>query len=114
VRTEFVRKIFSLFEAAVHRQISPFEFELAYQARVAMERIRFAIKVTEQSANQPEQLHEVCFQLLDALNRLDAAERSFQRRCQSSYQRPGSSNSPRQSLNGSVGGLESRKGAPSA
>lgn len=109
MKTEFGRKVFSLVEAAVHREISPFEFEMAYQARVAIDRIRFAIKVTEQSANQPEQLQEACFQLLDALNRLKAAEESFQSIFRCGCQPPSSSNGSHHSLNESDGGVEGRK-----
>ncbi len=53
-------------------------FEFAYQARIAVERIRFAIRQTDQiAANQPV-LQEVGMQLLDALDRLEMAERHFQ------------------------------------
>jgi hypothetical protein len=51
------------------------EFELAYQVRVAIDCIRFAIKATEQSSERPE----ASLQLLDALDRLQSAEISFQR-----------------------------------
>ncbi len=53
---------------------------MAYQARVAIERIRFAIEHTEQFAPHSDQTHEVGLQLLDALERLESAERHFQRR----------------------------------
>jgi hypothetical protein len=56
------------------------EFELAYQARVAMDRIRFAIKHADQFAQYTEQMQEVGLQLLDALQRLENAERRFQER----------------------------------
>jgi hypothetical protein len=53
-------------------------FEFAYQARIAVERIRFAIRQTDQLAvNQPV-LQEVGMQLLDALDRLETAERHFE------------------------------------
>ncbi|MFZ0592369.1 MAG: hypothetical protein WAM39_18055 [Bryobacteraceae bacterium] len=53
-------------------------FEFAYQARIAVERIRFAIRQTDQfAANQPV-LQEVGMQLLDALDRLETADRHFQ------------------------------------
>ena len=53
-------------------------YELAYQARIAVERIRFAIRQTDPlAANQPV-LKEVGMQLLDALDRLETAERHFQ------------------------------------
>jgi len=59
---------------------SPMEFELAYQVRVAIDCIRFSIKAKGQSAEQPDQLLQGNLQLLDALDRLQSAERSFQRR----------------------------------
>lgn len=57
---------------------SPIEFEMAYQARVAIDRIRFAIKHTEQFARQSDRSREVGLQLLDALDRLEALDRHFQ------------------------------------
>jgi hypothetical protein len=80
---EFAREVFSLVEAKILCRPSPTEFEMAYQARVAIDRIRFAIKVTEQADKKPEQLREAGLQLLDALDRLEAAERSFQCRFRS-------------------------------
>jgi hypothetical protein len=59
---------------------SPIEFEMAYQVRVAIDRIRFAIKATDQLAHHPHHLQEAGLQLLDALDRLESAERGFQRR----------------------------------
>ena len=43
------------------------DFEMAYQAHVARERIRFAIKPTEQFAPRTEALREAELELLDAL-----------------------------------------------
>ena len=59
---------------------SPIEFEMAYQARVAGARIRFAIKHIEQFAHSSEVVREVSLQLLDALDRLDESDRHFQSR----------------------------------
>ena len=59
---------------------SPIDFEVAYQARVALDRIRFAIKHIEQFAQSSEQVREVSLQLLDALDRLDELDRHFQTR----------------------------------
>ena len=67
-------------EAKAQAQPTPMEFELAYQARVAVDRIRFAIKHTEQFAPQTDQMQEAGLQLLDALERLESAERKFQGR----------------------------------
>lgn len=53
------------------------QFELAYQAKIAVERIRFAIRQIEGGSN-PE-LRDAAFQLTDALDRLQSADRHFQR-----------------------------------
>ena len=68
------------------------EFELAYQSRVAMDRIRFAIRTSEQLPLDPTQLREAATQLLDALDRLQGTERRFQRKYRASAgsdERPG-------------------------
>ena len=79
---------------------SAVKFELAYQARVAMDRIRFAIKVTEDPETRQEQLREAGLQLLDALNRLKTAEDNFQR-CFRSRPSDGKPQPRRDRLNGS-------------
>lgn len=53
-------------------------FELAYQARVAMDRIRFAIRQGEGVFPNHPVLAEARMQLLDALDRLESADRHFQ------------------------------------
>src|SRR4051812_39169636 len=53
-------------------------FELAYQARGAMDRIRFGIKHADQFGKGTEQMQEAGFQLLDVLQRLETADRRFQ------------------------------------
>jgi hypothetical protein len=80
MRSEIVREFVAMIEAEAHSTLSPGEFEMAYQARVAMDRIRFAIKATEINREQSEPLHDARMQLLDALERLEAAERRFQDR----------------------------------
>jgi len=77
MRSEMLKEFVGLIEAEAHSRPSALEFELAYQARVAIDRIRFAIRATE-NRSQPEQLREAGMQLLDALDRLEAAERRFQ------------------------------------
>jgi hypothetical protein len=67
-------------DAQVKFQPAPIEFEMAHQIRVAIDRIRFAIKATDQFAHHPGQLQEAGLQLLDALGRLESAEHGFQRR----------------------------------
>ena len=59
---------------------SSVEFEVAYQARVVMDRIRFAIRVTDQSSPNSDQLRQAGIQLLDAFDRLDQIDRRFQKR----------------------------------
>ena len=91
MRSEIVKEFVAMIEADAQNRPSPAEFEMAYQARVAMDRIRFAIKATEMSREQSEPLKDVAMQLLDALERLEAAERRFQDRWRSpnhSKQRP--------------------------
>ena len=71
-----------LMAVAQDHRPSAIEFEMAYQARVAIDRIRFAIKHTEQIGRHLDQGREVCLQLLDALERLQALDRHFQARSQ--------------------------------
>ena len=61
-------------------QRSPIDFEMAYQARVAVDRIRFAIKQIEQFGQSSEHVREASLQLLDALDRLEELDRQFQTR----------------------------------
>jgi hypothetical protein len=75
-----MQQILQLIEAEAHAQPAPIEFEMAYQARVAIDRIRFAIKQTEQFAPHTDQMREVGLQLLDAMQRLESADRSFLKR----------------------------------
>ena len=77
---ELARELNALFDAAAQSRPSSAEFEVAYQSRVVMDRIRFAIRVTDQSPPKPDQLREAGIQLLDALDRLDRIDRGFQTR----------------------------------
>src|SRR5260370_35947308 len=56
------------------------EFEMAYQAGVSIDRIRFAIKHTEQFGPRTDQMREAGLQLLDALHRLEAVDHRFHER----------------------------------
>lgn len=60
------------------------EFEMAYQSRVAIDRIRCVIKHSEQFCPRSEQMREAGLQLLDALQRLETLDRRFQERSRSS------------------------------
>ena len=73
-----MRQIVAALEADVQSRPSAIEFEMAYQARVAIDRIKFAIRHTEQFARPCETMREVGMQLLDALERLEALDRRFQ------------------------------------
>jgi hypothetical protein len=79
---EAIDEIRTMFEADAHSRPSPIEFEMAYQVRVAIDRIRFAIKSTEATEDHRGslQLRESEMQLLDALDRLEGLDRRFQTR----------------------------------
>jgi len=81
MNAELARELNALFDAAAQsRPSSSAEFEVAYQSRVVMDRIRFAIRVTNQSPANCDQLREAGVQLLDALQRLETIDRRFQER----------------------------------
>jgi hypothetical protein len=65
-------------ETEVSSRPSALEFEMAYQARVAIDRIKFAINHAEQFAKPCIHMREISLQLLDALERLEALNRRFQ------------------------------------
>jgi hypothetical protein len=75
---EFVDRVFDSIEAELRSRPSPIEFEMAYQARVGIDRIRFAIKHTEEFSKDCIQFREARLQLLDALDRLELLDRRFQ------------------------------------
>ena len=70
---------------------SAMEFEMAYQARIAIDRIKFATRHTEQFAKPCIHMREVGLQLLDALERLEFLDRRFQMRSRLATDRNGSS-----------------------
>jgi len=76
--SEAVHQIIESIEDDVNSRPSAVEFEMAYQARVAIDRIRFAIKYTEHFVPRSEQMREAGMQLLDALQRLETLDRRFQ------------------------------------
>jgi hypothetical protein len=75
-----MRQILQIMESEGLLRPSATEYEMAYQARVAIDRIRFAIRQTEQAGGRADQVRETAMQLLDALNRLESVERRFQQR----------------------------------
>jgi hypothetical protein len=82
MKSERAEEIFALIEELSPARPAPMEFEMAYQARVAMDRIRFAIKHAEQFGPQTDPMREVGLQLLDALQRLESVDRQFEKRSQ--------------------------------
>src|SRR6516165_6736693 len=80
MKSELAEEIFELMEARSRAQPTPVEFEMAYQARVAMDRIRFVIRHVEQFGPRTDQMREAGLQLLDALERLEMVDRRFQDR----------------------------------
>lgn len=78
--SEVMGRILRMIETEVQSRPSTIEYEMAYQARIAIDRIRFAIKNIEQFARHSDQAREVTLQLVDALDRLETADRRFQSR----------------------------------
>src|SRR5690349_22935025 len=107
--SEAMHEFLETVEAEVQSRPTPTEFEMAYQARIAIDRIRFAIKHTEQFGPRTDQMREAGMQLLDALQRLESAERSFQRRFRASTGSP-SAGARSHLQNGKPG--QARNGAP--
>jgi hypothetical protein len=81
--SEMMQEILDMIDAEAHSRPTHFEFELAYQTRIAIDRIRFAIRQTELADGRPDQIREAGMQLLDALGRLESVERRFQQRSRS-------------------------------
>jgi hypothetical protein len=81
--SEAMHQILEQIEADVQSRPSPIEFEMAYQARIAIDRIKFAIKHTEQFAPRTDEIKEAGLQLLDALERLESVDHRFQKRSRS-------------------------------
>ena len=76
--SNIMHQIVEMIESEAHSRPSPMEFEMAYQARVAMDRIRFAIKHADQFSLPSDQMREASLQLLEALDRLEYMDRRFQ------------------------------------
>jgi hypothetical protein len=80
VSSKIMGQILQTIESEVRSRPSAMEYEMAYQARIAIDRIRFAITQTEQSARHSDPVREASLQLVDALDRLESADRHFQSR----------------------------------
>lgn len=78
--TQLLHEILDILESEVKSRPLDVEFEIAYQARIAIDRIKFAIKHTEQYGPHSEPMRNAGIQLLDALERLERADRRFQER----------------------------------
>src|SRR5665213_1303037 len=78
--SEGMYQIRQMIEDEVNSRPSAFEFEMAYQARAAIDRIKFAIEHTEQFGTRTEQMFEASLQFLDAVDRLELLDRRFQER----------------------------------
>lgn len=78
--SEMMHQILEMIESEAYLRPSPTEFEMAYQARVAIDRIKFAIKHAEQFSKPCDQMREASLQLLEALERLEHLDRRFQAR----------------------------------
>lgn len=77
---EVTHQIRQTMEDEVNSRPSAFEFEMAYQARTAIDRIKFAIRHTEQFGSRTDEMFEASLQLLDAVERLELLDRRFQER----------------------------------
>ena len=73
-----MHQILESVEAEVRSRPSAIEFEMAYQARIAIDRIKFAIKHAEQFSKPCIPMRDASLQLLDALERLESLDRRFQ------------------------------------
>ena len=80
--SETMRQILQMIEEEVNSRPSAIEFEMAYQIRVAIDRIRFAIKHSERFPQPRDGACDANLQLLEALERLERVERRFQERSQ--------------------------------
>ena len=76
--SDMMHRFVQLIEDTANVRPSGGEYELAYHARVAIERIRFAIKHVEQFGKPCDQMRDANLQLLDALEGLETAELRFQ------------------------------------
>ena len=80
MNSELLHQFLESVEAEVRSRPSGLEFEMAYQARIAIDRIKLAVKWTEQADSRGGQIREAGLLLLEALDRLQSVERRFQLR----------------------------------
>lgn len=88
MNSELLYQLVEMIEAEAQSRPSGMEFEMAYQARVAIDRIKLAVKRSERPGSDLDQTREVGLLLLDALDRLQSVERQFQLRSRRIAQKP--------------------------
>lgn len=101
--SELAKEVFAIVEAKILGRPSVVEFEMAYQARVAIERIRFAIKLSERALPVTADGHEAGMQLLDALDRLESIDRRFQERSRMGQTAAAATNGVVRNAGGAIG-----------
>lgn len=80
MKPETIDQIVETVSSLTPSRLSNIEYRLAYEARVATDRIRFAIRELEHNAPDSCHVRETIFQLIDALDRLESVDRYFQLR----------------------------------
>jgi hypothetical protein len=76
--SEIMHQIIATIEANTAAHPSAIEFEMAYQARIAIDRIKFALRHADQFGKPCDAMRDAGLQLLDALQRLESLDRRFQ------------------------------------
>ena len=89
MRSKMLHSVLQKIKGALRSRPSVCEFETAYQVRVAIDRIKFAIRHAEHFASPCARVREANFQLLDALDRLESLDRRFQVRSDTAGDRNG-------------------------
>lgn len=79
MNAELLNQFLETIEAEVRSRSLGMEFEMAYQMRVVIDRIKLAVKQTEEAEGRADRIHEAGLLSLDALDRLQSVEARFQR-----------------------------------
>lgn len=85
--SQLAKEVFSIVERKVLAERPSMEFEMAYQMKVAGEKIRFVLKSIDMFG-LGSVAQEISLQLLDALQRMEDVDRRFQNRCSYPEVRP--------------------------
>jgi hypothetical protein len=80
MNSELLHQFLESVQAKARSRSSGLEFEMAYQARIAIDRIKLAVRRTEQADSRGDHIREAGLLLLEALDRLQSVERRFQLR----------------------------------